>query len=169
MTVFPGLLSPVATSVPSIVPTTRESRHSVTTLTVTAETLDSWTLLRVAGEIDLASGAVVRDHVHHAVASGQRRILLDLSDVRFCDSSGVGVLIAARRLLRSCSGELRLVLPSARGNRVGGNSDNSEVHRVFNALGIRRLFDIHPDLLSASGRAGGPVGGSRSGAVRSAQ
>jgi hypothetical protein len=27
------------------------------------------------------------------------------------------------------------------------------VHRVFNALGIRRLFDIHPDLVSASGRS----------------
>jgi anti-anti-sigma factor len=133
----------------------------VSTLTVTAETLDSWTLLRVAGEIDLASGAVVRDQVHHAVASGQRRVLLDLSEVRFCDSSGVGVLIGARRLLRSCSGELRLVLPAARDNR-----GSSEVHRVFNALGIRRLFDIHPDLLSASGPAGG---GSRSGAVRGAQ
>lgn len=128
---------------------------------MTAEPLDSWTLLRVAGEIDLASGAVVRDQVHHAVASGQRRVLLDLSEVRFCDSSGVGVLIGARRLLRSCSGELRLVLPAARDNR-----GSSEVHRVFNALGIRRLFDIHPDLLSASGPAGS---GSRSGAVRDAQ
>lgn len=149
MTVFPGLLSPVATSVPSTAPTTRESRHSVSTLTVTAEALDNWTLLRVAGEIDLASGAVVRDQVHDAVASGQRHILLDLTEVRFCDSSGVGVLIAARRLLRSCSGELRLVLPAARDHRGSG-----EVHRVFNALGIRRLFDIHPDLVSASGPVG---------------
>ncbi|MFC1405953.1 MULTISPECIES: STAS domain-containing protein [Streptacidiphilus] len=130
----------------------------MSTLTVTAEALDNWTLLRVAGEIDLATGAVVRDQVHDAVAAGQRRILLDLSEVRFCDSTGVGVLIAARRLLRSCSGELRLVLPAARDNRGSSNSYNSEVHRVFNALGIRRLFDIHPDLVSASGPASCPVG-----------
>ena len=71
--------------------------------------------------------------------------MLELSDVRFCDSSGVGVLIAARRLLRSCSGELRLVLPPVR-----TGEDAAHVHRVFTALGIRRLFDIHPDLASAT-------------------
>ncbi|WP_370131258.1 STAS domain-containing protein [Streptacidiphilus sp. EB103A] len=136
----------------------------MSTLTVTAETLDSWTLLRVAGEIDLVSGTVVRDQVHHAVASGRRRILLDLSEVRFCDSSGVGVLIAARRLLRSCSGELRLILPAARDNQ-----GSREVHRVFNALGIRRLFDIHPDVTSASGPVGDLPRGRRSEAVRGAQ
>jgi anti-sigma B factor antagonist len=125
-------------------------RHSVTTLTVTSETVafenrDSWTLLRVAGEIDLASGAEIRDRVHEAVAAGRRRLVVDLSGVRFCDSSGVGVLIAARRLMRSCSGELRLVLPAARDSR-----DCADVHRVFAALGIRRLFDIHSDLASAT-------------------
>ncbi|MHA6760787.1 STAS domain-containing protein [Streptacidiphilus sp. PAMC 29251] len=101
-------------------------------------------LLRVAGQIDLVSGGMVREQVQRAVAAGSRTIVLDLSGVRFCDSTGVGVLIAARRLLRSCAGELRLVLPDA---RDGGCA---EVHRVFGALGIHRLFDIHPDLASAT-------------------
>jgi anti-sigma B factor antagonist len=117
----------------------------VTTLTVSSEAYESWTLLRVAGEIDLVSGALVRERVHEAVADGRRRLVLDLSAVRFCDSSGVGVLIAARRLMRSCSGELRLVLPD---RRDGGEC--GEVHRVFAALGVRRLFDIHADLASAT-------------------
>lgn len=128
----------------------------MTTLTVTPQDLGAWILLSVSGEIDLVSGAVVREHVHRAVAEGRRNIVLDLSEVRFCDSSGVGVLISARRLLRSCSGELRLVLPDTR-----DRGDVAEVHRVFSALGIRRLFDIHPDLASATtaavvGSAWGP-------------
>lgn len=117
----------------------------MTTLTVTPQDLGTWTLLSVSGEIDLVSGAVVRDHVRRAVAEGRRSLVLDLSGVRFCDSSGVGVLISARRLLRSCSGELRLVLPDS-----GDGRTVAEVHRVFSALGIRRLFDIHPDLASAT-------------------
>ena len=98
-------------------------------------------------ELDLASGGEVREQVQRAVAGGSRSVVIDLSGVRFCDSSGVGALIAARRLMRSCGGELRLVLP---GSRDGGCA---EVHRVFSALGIRRLFDIHPDLASATARA----------------
>jgi anti-anti-sigma factor len=116
----------------------------VTELTVRAEQYADWTLLRPAGEIDLVSGRVLRERVHGAVAEGSRRVLLDLSEVRFCDSSGVGVLIAARRLLRSCGGELRLVLPEA-----SAVAECAPVHRVFAALGVRRLFDIHPDVPSA--------------------
>lgn len=132
-------------------------------LSVTSEERGGWTVLRVAGEIDLVSGAMVRLSVHEAVAEGRRRLLLDLSEVHFCDSSGVGVLIAARRLMRSCAGELRLVIP---GRHQDGRE--SRVQRVFTALGVRRLFDIHPDVDSAvaCGRLPqGEPGGSEDGAV----
>ncbi|MFJ6214272.1 STAS domain-containing protein [Streptomyces sp. NPDC092296] len=127
-------------------------------LAVTSEEHGGWTVLRVAGEIDLVSGATVRLRIHEAVAEGRRKLVLDLAEVRFCDSSGVGVLIAARRLMRSCAGELRLVIP---GHHQDGQE--SRVQRVFNALGVRRLFDIHPDLASAvataPARHGGPSAG----------
>jgi anti-anti-sigma factor len=122
-------------------------------LSVTSEERGGWTVLRVAGEIDLVSGATVRLRVHEAVADGRRRLVLDLSEVHFCDSSGVGVLIAARRLMRSCAGELRLVIP---GRHQHGRE--SRVQRVFTALGVRRLFDIHPDVASAVRRAELPPG-----------
>ena len=121
---------------------------------MSSESYQGWAVLRVAGEIDLVTGGRIRTEVHRLVAEGRRRVVLDLGAVRFCDSSGVGVLISARRLLRSCSGELRLVLPPAgavAGQAAAGGSgrDGSHVHRVFTALGIRRLFDIYPDVLSA--------------------
>ena len=116
-------------------------------LAVTSEERSDWTVLRMAGEIDLVTGATVRLSIHEAVADGRRRLVLDLSEVQFCDSSGVGVLIAARRLMRSCTGELRLVIPGCL-----PNGQESLVQRVFNALGVRRLFDIHPDVGSAVAR-----------------
>ncbi|NUK01867.1 STAS domain-containing protein [Streptomyces lunaelactis] len=98
-----------------------------------------WTVLHVRGELDLVSSPVVRQHVHDAVAAGRRDLVLDLSEVLFCDSSGVGVLIAARRLLRSCRGRLRLILPAR------GAEDGSHVNRVLAALGVRRLFEVYAD------------------------
>jgi anti-anti-sigma factor len=60
-----------------------------------------WAVVRVSGEMDLATSPALRQQVHDAVADGRHSLVLDLSQVLFCDSSGVGVLIAARRLMRS--------------------------------------------------------------------
>jgi anti-sigma B factor antagonist len=121
------------------------------TLSVKAEERDGWTILQVSGELDLSSASGVRQYVHDAVAEGRRSIVLDLSDVRFCDSSGVGVLIAARRLMRSCAGRLRLILPAQ------GAVDGSHVNRVFAALGVRRLFEVYSDQSTAVDEAARPL------------
>ncbi|MEU8569077.1 STAS domain-containing protein [Streptomyces pathocidini] len=113
------------------------------TLKVKETVQGGWAVLQVSGEMDLVTSPSVRQHVHDAVADGRRRIVMDLSEVRFCDSSGVGVLIAARRLLRSCQGRLRLILPAR------GAEDGSHVNRVLSALGVRRLFEVYPDVSSA--------------------
>lgn len=68
------------------------------TLKVDEAEQGSWTVLRMSGELDLVTSPVVRQSVHEAVAEGQHDVVLDLSEVFFCDSSGVGVLIASRRL-----------------------------------------------------------------------
>jgi len=102
-----------------------------------------WTVLQVSGELDLVTSPALRQRVHDAVAEGRHSLVLDLSDVFFCDSSGVGVLIASRRLIRSCQGSLRLILPAR------GADDGSHVNRVLGALGVRRLFDVYPDVEAA--------------------
>ncbi|MGW2637477.1 STAS domain-containing protein [Streptomyces sp. NPDC001348] len=110
---------------------------------VTGVERGQWSVLGVSGELDLMTSPVLRQHVHDAVAEGHHSLVLDLSEVFFCDSSGVGVLIAARRLIRSCQGRLRLILPAQ------GAVDGSHVNRVLGALGVRRLFDVYPDVAAA--------------------
>ncbi|MBG0854460.1 STAS domain-containing protein [Streptomyces spinoverrucosus] len=118
---------------------------------VTGDEQGEWAVLQVSGELDLVTSPVLRQRVHDAVAEGRHSLVLDLSEVWFCDSSGVGVLIAARRLLRSCQGRLRLILPAQ------GAADGSHVNRVLGALGVRRLFDVHPDLPSATSDDASPL------------
>ncbi|MFC7219160.1 STAS domain-containing protein [Streptomyces polyrhachis] len=113
-----------------------------------------WHVLRMCGDMDLLSSPELRRRLHEAVAEGRRDVVIDLSDVVICDSTGVGVLIAARRLLRSCGGRLRLVLP---GGCVAGVAGPSHVERVLSALGVRRLFDVYGDLDSALDDAGEPL------------
>ncbi|MEV5145424.1 STAS domain-containing protein [Streptomyces sp. NPDC052727] len=118
---------------------------------VTGVEQGEWAVLRVSGELDLMTSPVLRQRVHDVVAEGHHSLVVDLSDVFFCDSSGVGVLIAARRLIRSCQGRLRLILPDR------GADDGSHVNRVLGALGVRRLFDVRPDLDSATTDEAGPL------------
>ncbi|GAA2271106.1 anti-sigma factor antagonist [Streptomyces ruber] len=125
------------------------------TLKVTDGQRGKWAVLQVSGEMDLVTSPVLRQRVHDAVADGRRSLVLDLSGVVFCDSSGVGVLIATRRLIRSCQGRLRLILPpertpmGVRGPGSTGRAQGAHVNRVLGALGVRRLFEVHPDVASA--------------------
>ncbi|WNI15947.1 STAS domain-containing protein [Actinacidiphila sp. ITFR-21] len=119
---------------------------------VTRAEQDGWAVVKVAGEMDLISSPAVRQKVHEAVADGRRSLVLDLAEVRFCDSSGVGVLIGARRLMRSCAGRLRVVLPAA-----AGGGEGSHVDRVLAALGVRRLFEVFPDLAAATDDTARPL------------
>ncbi|PWI16281.1 anti-anti-sigma factor [Streptomyces sp. Act143] len=123
----------------------------VVAFNVTGDEHGDWAVLRVSGELDLVTSPVLRQRVHDAVAEGRHSLVLDLSEVFFCDSSGVGVLIAARRLIRSCQGRLRLILPAQ------GATEGSHVNRVLGALGVRRLFDVHLDLDSATEDEAGPL------------
>jgi len=121
------------------------------TLKVDETQQDAWTVLRIHGELDLVSSPVVRQSVHRAVAAGRHEVVLDLSGVFFCDSSGVNVLIASRRLMKSCGGRLRLILPAR------GAVDGSHVNKVLGALGVRRLFEVYPDADTATDEESTPL------------
>ncbi|WP_434093726.1 STAS domain-containing protein [Streptomyces filamentosus] len=114
----------------------------MTTIEAHEDDRGGWTVLRLRGELDLVTSPRIRRRVHDAVAAGRHDLVVDLSGVVFCDSSGVGVLVAARRLLRSCGGRLRLVLPEP-------GADHAHVTRVFAALGVIRLFEVYEDVPSA--------------------
>ncbi|MEX0173448.1 STAS domain-containing protein [Streptomyces sp. LMG1-1-1.1] len=125
----------------------------MTAIEVDEDVYGSWTVLRVRGELDLVTSPRIRRSVHDAVAGGRHDLVVDLSGVRFCDSSGVGVLIAARRLLRSCGGRLRLILPGRAGKDGLGEEwagdGHGHVDRVLSALGVRRLFEVYEDVPEA--------------------
>ncbi|MEO0492543.1 MAG: STAS domain-containing protein [Actinomycetota bacterium] len=98
---------------------------------------DPWSVLTVAGELDVVGAPELRQHVINVVRGGHHRLVLDLSGVAFIDSFGLGVLVGALKRVRLLDGDLRLVVTEPR------------VQRVLEVCDLDRVFTIHPDLETA--------------------
>lgn len=97
-------------------------------------------LVRLTGELDLYNAHIVREQLLAAAAGNPERLIVDLSDVAFIDSTGLGVLIEARRRLKNHRAFL-LVAPGL------------ETRRALEISGLDRHFGVHAsldDALSAS-------------------
>ena len=71
--------------------------------------LDGVTILDISGRITLGEGNVVlREIVRDLVDQGNKRILLNLGEVQYIDSSGVGELVKTHTTVRNQGGELKL-------------------------------------------------------------
>lgn len=90
-------------------------------------------VMTVTGEIDLATVPELRTAMSELVRAGHYRLLLDLSGVTFCDSTGLGVMIGVRREIRSADpeGYLRIV--------CGG-----PVLRALQVTGLTQILDVRP-------------------------
>jgi anti-sigma B factor antagonist len=88
-------------------------------------------VVRLAGELDLYNANVVRDSLLEAADDGPpERIVVDLSEVEFIDSTTLGVLIEARTKLANRKGFL-LAAPGL------------ETRRALQISGLDRHFSVH--------------------------
>jgi anti-anti-sigma factor len=65
----------------------------------------------MAGDLNLLCATDVRTRLAAAVNDGQRRLVVDLSQVGFIDSSGLGALISGLKSARQAGGDLRIANP----------------------------------------------------------
>ena len=110
-------------------------------LTVRSSVLDGWTVLSIEGEVDLYSAPAVRDAALAAMDSGVDHLLLDLTAVRFMDSSGLGVIVACLKGLREMGGDLAVVSPP-----------NSPTTKLLSLTGLDHAIATHATLDQATGR-----------------
>lgn len=54
-------------------------------------------VLSLAGELDLASAPALRSAIQQNLDTGAQRLILDLTDLSFCDSSGLSVMVRAEQ------------------------------------------------------------------------
>ena len=73
--------------------------------------LEDITIVDLSGQIKLGEGTqVLRDIVKDLLSKGEKKILLNLADVSYIDSSGIGTLVGAFTSVRNQGGEMKLLL-----------------------------------------------------------
>ena len=97
---------------------------------------DGSIVVSLAGELDLYNAAAVREALLECCAEGPERLIIDLTDVKFIDSTALGVLIEARTRLSN----RRSFLLAAPG---------LETRRALEISGLDRHFTVHDSLDSA--------------------
>ena len=76
---------------------------------IDARTSNGVTILDMSGKITIAESAQVRKAIADLVEAGRNKILLNLGDVGFMDSSGIGELVRSYHTVRSGGGKVKLL------------------------------------------------------------
>ena len=89
-------------------------------------------VLAVRGEIDLFTAPELKQVLAESIEAGRVRIIVDLTETTFLDSTALGVLIGAVKRLRSRDGALAIV-----------NVDEN-IAKTFEITGLDQMFTILP-------------------------
>ena len=103
-------------------------------MTLTERRAGDVSILDLKGRLVLEDGdAVLRQRINDLVAQGRLKILVNLQDVTYVDSCGVGVLIAKYVSLRKKGGDVKLLHLTSRSHRVMEISKLLSVFETFDS------------------------------------
>jgi len=112
--------------------------HTPLKMQTTVRQVAGITIVDISGRITLGEGNVIlRDTVRELVEKGSNKILLNLHEVGYVDSSGLGELVKSYTTVRNQGGQMKLVNPSKR------------LHDLLQMTKLSAVFDIQPDEASA--------------------
>jgi anti-sigma B factor antagonist len=107
-------------------------------LKLSTRQVDGVTIVDCSGRITLGEGSVVlRDAVKDLLSKGQKKIVLNLGDVNYIDSSGIGELVSAYTTVKNQGGELKLL------------NLTKKVHDLLQITKLYTVFDVKDDEASA--------------------
>lgn len=98
---------------------------------------DDLPVVAVAGEVDVHSAPQLREGLIAELQSATTAVVVDLTDVGFLDSTGLGALVA----VRTAAGEKGAALPLV--------CTSDRIMKLFTITGLDGVFDIYPDLDAA--------------------
>jgi anti-sigma B factor antagonist len=89
------------------------------------------TIIEVGGEIDVYTAPKLRDRISELVAEGHYQLVVDLENVDFLDSTGLGVLVGGLKKVRAYDGSMQLICTQER------------LLKIFRITGLAKVFAIH--------------------------
>ncbi len=100
--------------------------------------VNSVTVVDFSGRITLGEGStILRDTVRELLNRGQKKILLNLGDVTYIDSSGIGELVSGFTTVTNQGGQLKLL------------NLTKKVHDLLQITKLYTVFEVHNDEATA--------------------
>jgi anti-sigma B factor antagonist len=106
-------------------------------LRITGYDHENGAVVAAAGELDVASGPLLADHLAELAARLRARVVLDLAHLDFCDCAGLSVLLRAHRRFAEDGGWLRLTAP------------RPTIRKTLRITGLARVLTCYPSIASA--------------------
>src|ERR1700679_3813982 len=101
-------------------------------LEIEVQSSDERTLVTLSGELDASTATFLYDKLSDLEVDDVHHVVLDLAQVTFMDSTGLGVIVTEHKRLAHSGGSLTIFSPP------------SSVRRLFEITGLTSLLDIVP-------------------------
>lgn len=112
----------------------RVEQADIVDLDISTSSVADHTVVHVGGEIDVYTAPALRERLDEEIQHGHYALVVDLSDVTFMDSTGLGVLVGRLKQIRLHDGTMLLVCAHDR------------VLKVFAITGLDKVFEIFPSI-----------------------
>ncbi|MBW3621926.1 MAG: STAS domain-containing protein [Armatimonadetes bacterium] len=91
---------------------------------------ENLTVIDLRGEVDAFTAPKLKQEIINLIERGTTKLAVNLADVKYLDSTGLGVLIGGLKRTRDRGGELVLICPNVR------------IMRIFEITGLSRIFEM---------------------------
>jgi anti-sigma B factor antagonist len=116
-------------------------------LSITRESEQGYPVVSVSGEVDVYSAPMLREELTQLIDGGANCVVVDLTDVGFLDSTGLGALVSARTAAGQAGGSLPVVCTHER------------ILKLFTITGLDGVFQIYPSVADALAALPQPTAG----------
>ncbi|MEV6703012.1 STAS domain-containing protein [Streptomyces sp. NPDC051453] len=96
-----------------------------------------WTVVEIHGEVDISSVPQIREHVLTCIEAGRHHLIVDLREVPFIDSTGLGIFVSIAKRIRTHVGDLKLVIT------------NPNILQIFHITSLHRALQIYDSVEAA--------------------
>ena len=88
-------------------------------------------ILEIEGEVDVYYSSRLEEKVKNLISEGERRVIIDMTEVSYMDSSGLGVLVGSLKNLKKSKGEMKIA------------GVKGEIMNVFEITRLNTFFDMY--------------------------
>lgn len=110
-------------------------------MTVRTASMEPFELIEVGGEVDVYTAPKLREAIAASIDEGRTRLIIDVQQVKFLDSTGLGVLVGALKRVRGEGGSLDIVCTQER------------IAKIFQITGLDKVFGLHDSVEAARASA----------------